>query len=140
MASNLKYSTANRQAQAAADVDNIGASPVLRIYNGTQPAGPDTAVTSQTLLAQGTLPGTPLTSAGGVISKAGTWTLTGQSGAGGGTAGTWFRLLKSDGTTAVKDGTFGVSSGDFDMEADVNSIATGQTVNITAFTLTKWGA
>ena len=140
MALNLKYAAAHRQAQAAAQVADIGASPILRVYDGTQPAGVDTAVTSQTVLAQGTLPGTPLTSTGGVISKSGTWTLTGQSGAGGGTAGTWFRLFKSNGTTPVMDGTFGVSSGDYDMEADVNSIADGQTVTITGFTLTKWGA
>ena len=138
MAYDLRYSTAHRQVQSAAQVSDIGASPVLRFYNGTKPANVAAAITG-TLLAQGTLPSTPLSSSGGVISKTGTWTLTGSAGAAA-SAATHFRLFKADGTTAVIDGTVGVSSGDFDMEVDVNSITEGQTITVTGFTLTRGNA
>ena len=83
----------------------------------------------------GTLPSTPFaTAASGAISKTGTWTLTGQAGASA-SAGTFFRLFKNDGTTCVRQGTFGV--GTYDMQPDVNSITDGQTVTISTFTVTK---
>ncbi len=73
--------------------------------------------------------------ASGSKAKAGTWTLTGQAGAGAGTAGTFFRIYRSNGTTSAIQGTFGV--GTFDMQPDNNSIAVGQTVTVSTFTLTR---
>ncbi|MCA3233946.1 MAG: hypothetical protein INH06_16795, partial [Cupriavidus sp.] len=51
MASNLKYSAALKNAQQNAITSTLGANAVLEIYSGSQPANPDTAISSQVLLA-----------------------------------------------------------------------------------------
>ena len=89
----------------------IGTSPLLRLYNGTIPATADTALSGNTLLAVGTLPSDWMsTASAGSKTKLGTWTLTGQSGAGAGTAATFFRIYESTGTTAYKQGSVGVNT------------------------------
>lgn len=129
------YSDSIRDAQNEALETNIGVSPILRVYNGTAPANETAALSGNTLLAEGTLPADYLAaSSGGVKAKAGTWTLTGQSGAGAGTAGTFFRIFRSDGVTSAIQGTFGVGQ---EMVPDNNSIANGQTVTVASFTITR---
>jgi hypothetical protein len=106
----MQYATDVRDAQNDAFETAVGASPILRAYNGTMPATTATALSSNTLIAQGTLPADWMTnSSGGVKTKLGTWTLTGQSGAGTGTLATFFRLFASDGTTCKAQGTFGAA-------------------------------
>lgn len=85
---------------------HVGTSPILRLYNGTMPATPETGLSGNTLLAEGNLPSDWLAAAASrQVAKTGTaWTLTGQSGAGTGTAATFWRLYKSDGTTCVAQG------------------------------------
>lgn len=131
----LQYSVTLRNAQNDALETAIGTGPILRIYNGTPPANVAASLSGNTLLAEGTLPSDWLTaSSSGVKAKNGTWTLTGQSGASTGTAGTFFRLFASDGTTVHMQGTFGASG---DMVPDNNNIANGQTVTINTFNLTR---
>ena len=101
----IQYATSIRTAEATAIETDVGTSPIMRIYNGTPPANVAAALSGNTLLAQGTLPVDWATEASGVLTMAGTWTLTGQSGAGTGTAGTFFRIYASDGTTAKIQGT-----------------------------------
>lgn len=126
-----------RNARADAYETAIGASPILRIYNGTPPANEGSALSGNTLLAEGTLPSDWMAAAsGGVKAKSGTWTLTGQSGAGGGTDGTFYRIYASNGTTCHEQGTFG-DAGTEDMVADNASIADGQTVTVSTFQLTE---
>lgn len=106
----MQYATAIRDAQNDQFETTVGASPILRVYNGTMPANPAAALSGNTLLAQGTLPADWMAaSSGGVKAKAGTWTLTGQSGAGAGTVGTFFRLFESTGTTCEAQSTFGAA-------------------------------
>ncbi len=130
---NLQYAASIRTAQATAIETDVGTSPILRIYNGTAPANVGTALSGNTLLAEGTLPSDWATESSGVLTKSGTWTATGQSGAGAGTAGTFFRIYASDGSTAKIQGTFGSSS---DMVPDNNSIANGQVVTVSTFAIT----
>ena len=86
----------------------IGTAPLLRIYNGTVPANAGTALSGNTLLAVGTLPSDWMAAASGRSkAKTGTWTLTGQSGAGAGTAGTFYRIYDNGATTCHQQGTFG---------------------------------
>lgn len=88
----------------------IGAAPVVRLYNGAIPATVDTALAGNTLLAQGTLPSDWMSNAaGGVKAKTGTWTLTGQAGAGAGTPATFYRIFDPTGTTPHRQGTVGAS-------------------------------
>src|SRR6185312_4607531 len=51
MAHNLKYAVALKNARLDAITAAIGASGFVDIYDGSQPASPDTAVTSQVKLA-----------------------------------------------------------------------------------------
>jgi len=135
MASNLKYSAALKNAQQNAITTTLGASAVLNIYSGTQPASPDTAISSQTLLASLTCNATFAPGAsGGVLTLNSISNGTGTAGAGAGTNATFFRLTTS-GAVAHIDGTVGISGADLNLNN--TNIATGQTVSVTSFTLTN---
>lgn len=134
----MQYAVSIRNAQNDAMETDVGTSPIMRVYNGTPPANVAASLSGNTLLAEGTLPSDWMgASSSGVKAKAGTWTLTGQSGAGSGTAGTFFRIYASDGTTAKIQGTFGVGQ---EAVPDNNNIANGQTVNVATFSVTRGNA
>lgn len=136
----IQDSTTVRNARLDAIETAIGTSPIMRIYAGSVPANPAASLGGATLLAEGTLPSDWLGAAsGGVKSKAGTWTLTGQSGAGAGTDGTFFRIYDSAGTTCHQQGTFG-DAGTEDMVADNANIANGQVVTVTSYSRTASNA
>jgi hypothetical protein len=103
----------------------------LRIYTGTKPATPETAA-SGTLVAELRMNATAFGAAsGGVITAA---AITSDSSADAtGTAG-WFRILKSDGTTALWDGDVAASGA----EINFNAVAftAGAQVDVSAFTIT----
>lgn len=104
------YSAVNTNAALDQRETSIGASPVLRFYNGTMPTDADTALAGNTLLAQGTLPADWLGAAAArVKSKAGTWTATGLAAAGAGTAMTFYRIFDPTGTTCHIQGHLGVN-------------------------------
>jgi hypothetical protein len=131
----LQYSVAVRDAQNDAMETAIGTTPVIRIRTGTPPATCATA-DSGTSIAEGTLPSDWLTASSiGAKAKNGTWTVTGVAGAGAGTAGGHFRIYQ--GATCHMQGTFTASGGGGDMTADNNSIANGQAVNVTTFSITR---
>lgn len=133
----ISYSNAVKDAKNDAVETTIGTAPLARIYNGTPPANAAAALSGNTLLAEGALPSDWMSnSSGGVKSKTGTWTLTGQSGAGAGTAGTFYRIYNSAGTTCHEQGTFTATGGGGDMTADNNSIANGQSVSVATYTKT----
>src|SRR4051812_28333757 len=104
MAHNVKYSAALKNARLDQITSRVGASGLLRIYDGTQPANPDAAVTSQTKLLEFTCGATAFAGAasGGTLTAN---TIADAVALASGTA-SWFRLCKSDGT-AVVDGTAG---------------------------------
>lgn len=138
MANNLKYAAAAKNAKLGSTglAAYIGTSAQLTIYNGTQPASPDTAISSQTALVTCTCgAGAFGTASGGVLTANAISSGTGTAGASTGTVGTWFRLWKSDGTTPVLDGTVGTSG--CDLNLNNASIAQNQTVSITSFTITE---
>lgn len=135
MASNLKYSVALKNAQQDAITTKLGASALLNIYSGSQPASPDTAITSQVLLATLTCNATfAPASSGGVLTLNSIANGTGLAGAGAGTTATWYRLTTSGGTAHI-DGSVGISGADLNLNN--TSIATGQTVSVTSSTYTN---
>lgn len=135
MASNLKYSASLKNAQQDAIATKLGASAVLNIYSGSQPASPDTAVSGQVLLASLTCNATFAPAAsGGVLTLNSIANGTGTAGAGGGTTATWYRLTTSGGTAHI-DGTVGISGADLNLNN--TNIATGQTVSVTSSTYTN---
>lgn len=132
MANNLKYSAVLKNARLDQITTKVGASGLLRIYDGAQPASPDTAVTTQTKLAELTCNAAAFAGAasGGVLTAN---AISNATAVASGTAA-WFRLCKSDGT-AVADGTVGTSGSD--LVIDNTSIASGQTVSCTSLTITS---
>ena len=116
MANNFKVAVAVRNAELDVLSDQLDGG-YLRIYDGAQPATPDTAITSQVLLATLPLNATfsPAAAAGAITAN----TITSDSDADATGTASWFRAYKADGTTAVCDGTVGTSGTD----AIINSTA-----------------
>lgn len=134
----ISYSTTVKNAKLDAIETTISTTPELRIYDGSVPATAGASIGASTLLASGTLPSDWLAAAsGGAKAKAGTWTLTGQSGAGTGTVGTYFRIYDAAGPTSHIQGTFTVTGGGGDMTADNASIANAQVITVFTFILTS---
>lgn len=115
----------------------VGTSPTLRIYSGTAPADADTALSGNTLLATLACAATPFSgfsSTGSAPTKgrATFGTITSATAAATGTA-TFWRLLKSDGTTVVGQGVVGTSG--TEMILNTTAITSGSTVAITSGTI-----
>lgn len=124
----LGYVSGLRNAQMDAITTFAGNSGKLRIYSGTRPA---TGGTATTLLAELTCNATFAPgSSGGVLTLN---AITSATASASGTA-SWFRLLKSDGTTIVMDGDVGTSGSDLNLNS--TSITSGGTVSVSSFVLT----
>ncbi|MGZ8317466.1 MAG: hypothetical protein ACXWVD_00045 [Telluria sp.] len=123
----LANATVNAQADALSALLDNG---YLRIYDGTQPATADTAVSTQTLLAElrFNADAAPAASGGLLTFNA----LTSDSSANATGTAAWFRALASDGTTVVMDGSVGTSAAN--MIIATTSISAGQTVSCSSFT------
>lgn len=129
MALNTQLSNAavNAMADALSALLNNG---YLRIYDGTQAATADTALGAQVLLAELRFNATaaPASTVGLLTFNA----ITSDSSANASGTASWFRCLKSDGTTVVMDGTVGTSG--TNMIIATTSISAGQTVSCSSFT------
>lgn len=127
----LQYSSTIYLAKLDQIETSTGASPKLNIYSGSAPANCAAADTG-TLLATLTLPSDWMNNASGTTKTlAGTWSGTASGGTA--TAPTHFRIKDSTNTTCHIQGTAGVSTGDLQLNG---SITTGQTINVTSFTIT----
>ena len=133
----FQFSTGTRNASLDALETAIGASAVLKIRSGAAPASCAAADTG-TVLATVPLPADWMEAASnGSKVKSGTWEDTAADATG--TAG-HFRLYSSDGTTCHIQGSITGTGGGGDMELDNVSVAAGQIVSITAFTINAGGA
>jgi hypothetical protein len=129
----LKLSTTVKNARLDAIETAIGPAPVLKIRSGAAPAA-ITDADSGDVLASLTLPSDWLAAASnGTKAIAGTWQDTSADAAG--TAG-HFRIYASDGTTQHIQGTVTATGAGGDMTLDNTSIAAGQSITITSFTIT----
>ncbi len=128
----LQFSTTLRNAIGDVVESTIGTAPTLEIRTGAAPANCGTA-DSGTVLATMTLPSDWMAAAsGGTKALAGTWEdLTADA------TGTAAHFRIKAGATCHMQGTCGMGSGD--LQLDNTSIATGQKVTITSFTLTAPG-
>lgn len=132
----LSYSTTLRNATVDAITTAAGASALLRIYNGTPPANVGTALSGNTLLAELTCNSTFAPSASsGVLTLN---SITSDSSADATGTASFFRIYKSDGTTAVLQGTVGTSGADLNL--NTTSIVSGAQVAVTSFTITAGNA
>lgn len=129
----LGYATGLRNAQLDAITTFSGGSCKLRLYSGSRPA---TGGAATTLLAELTCNATfaPAASGGVLTLNA----ITSDTNADSTGTATWFRIVKSDGTTHVMDGSVGTSGSDLNL--NTTSIVAGATVAVTSFTITAGNA
>lgn len=106
-----------------------GASALLRIYDGSRPA---TGGAATTLLAELVCNATfAAAAAGGVLTLN---AIASDASANATGTASWFRIVQSDGTTHVTDGSVGTSG--TDMVLNTVSIVAGANVAITSATIT----
>lgn len=126
----IAYAVSLRNTMLDAITTAAGNAALLRIYDGSRPA---TGGTATTLLAELTC-GTPF--AGSASSGVLTLTVPTQDSSANATGtATWFRIVKSDGTTHVLDGSVGTSGSDLNLTT--TSIVSGQPVSVSSFTITE---
>lgn len=133
----LQYSVSVRNAQLDAIETTISTSAVLKLRSGSPPADVATA-DSGTVLATLSLPSDWLAAASsGSKAKSGTWEDASADATG--TIG-HFRVYASDGTTAHIQGTVTATAGGGDMTVDNTSVAAGQNVTVSSFTISRGNA
>jgi len=126
----MSNASVNAEGDALAPLLNSG---YLRIYTGSQPATADTAIGAQVLLAELRF---NATAAGATVAGVITFNaITSATAAATGTAA-WFRALKSDGTSAIFDGTADVTANTPNLVLNSVAISSGATVSVTSFTHT----
>lgn len=132
-----QFRVTERNAWLDAITTAIGASGLLRIYDGTPPATVATGLSGNTLLATCPLSATfaPAAASGVLTANA----ITSDASADASGTATFFRLLTSGGT-AIVQGTVTATGGGGDLTFSSTSFTAGLTINITSFTLTAPGA
>jgi hypothetical protein len=128
----LSYKTSLRNTRGDDITTAIGSNGKLRIYSGTPPADVNTALGSNTLLADLALSTTfaGATSGGVLTANA----ITNDSAADATGTATFFRLLTS-GLTAIVQGTVGTSGADLNL--NTTSIVANAAVSVTSFVITE---
>lgn len=127
----LDISDTVRNAMLDAIETTIGATAVLKIRTGAAPGIGN--ADSGTVLATLTLPSDWMAAAAsGSKAKAGTWQDASADATG---TAAHFRIYASDGTTQHIEGTVTATGGGGDLTLDNTSIAAGQSVTISTFTL-----
>lgn len=129
--SDLKYSNGTRHAQNEGLISYAGNNAIIRLYSGTQPASANTALSGQTLLVSCQLAGAFGTDSNGTLTLG---TVNDGVAVSNGTA-SFFRIVKSDGTTVVMDGSVGTSGADLNLNTTTINIT--QTVNISGGTIIR---
>lgn len=132
MALNPKLSdtAANAAANAVTALANSG---FLRIFDGTQAANANTAVGAQVLLAELTLNATAFGAAAAGVATANA--ITADSSANNSGTATWFRVVKSDGTTVLFDGSVSTSGANLNLNSV--AISSGAAVSVSALSYTQ---
>jgi len=122
------YSTTLRNARLDKITDVIGASGLLRIYDGTRPASGGTATTllAELALSATFAPGASL----GVLTAS---TITSDSSANATGTATWARITTSGGTYVID---MGVGTSGQEVTLNTTSIVSGGTVACTSLVIT----
>lgn len=121
----FQYGATLRNNQVSQIQTTIGATGTLKIFSGAEPAN-CAAADPAGLLATIALPASFLTSSGGVTTIAGSWSVAAS---GSGTAAS-FRMYDGSSVCHVQGNTT------TDLVLNNTNIASGQTVQVTAFTIT----
>lgn len=132
MALTPKFSdeSANARCDAHCALLNTG---YLRIYDGTQAATADTAVGAQVLLAELRFSATAFGAASAGVATANAITQDSSANATG--TASWYRCLKSNGTSPVEDGSVGTATSNLILNSV--AISSGAAVQVSSFTHTE---
>jgi hypothetical protein len=131
MAVNTRVGASTRNRMLDTINTELGANPLLRIYDGTQPTDPDTALGAQVLLAELPCSTTAFgAAASGVITAS---AITSDTSANATGTATWASLVTSGGTRKI-DMSVGTSSANVIL--NTVSIVSGATVSCSACTIT----
>lgn len=131
MASNLKYKGTLKNARLDQITSALGASALLRLYSGTQPTNPDSALSGNTLLAEQACSATFAAAASGGVLTANAITADSSADATG--TATWGTLCKADGTRIID---FSVGTASADLILNTTSIVAGAQVSTSSLTIT----
>lgn len=126
----LSNEAANAAAAAACALCNGG---FVDIYDGTQPATADTAITTQVKLAHLTFASPAFAAA--VAGVAAANAIGSDSAADATGTASWFRAYKANGTSPVFDGSVGTSGCNLNLSSV--SIVAGGPISISSFTYTQ---
>lgn len=133
---NFRIATSTRNSmldRITAALDAGSGAGKVRIYDGSQPANANTAITSQVLLAELTLSDPSAASAAsGVLTLS---TITQDSSANATGTATWARVVDSD-NNAVFDCDVSNNAGNGSLKLNTTSIVSGGPVAVTSFTIT----
>lgn len=133
----LQISVAVRNAMLDTIESTISTSAVLKIRTGAQPANCAAGDTG-TVLATMSLPSDWMAAANaGAKALSGTWQDASADATG---TAAHFRVYASDGTTCHMQGSVTATGGGGDMTLDNTSVAAGQSITISSFTLTAGNA
>lgn len=129
----VSYAVLTKNARLDAIDTYAGTSPIIRIYDGTPPATADTALSSNTLLATLPMSATPFGAAsGGTLTAA---AITDDSSADATGTASFFRIIKSDTTTVVAQGSVGTSG--TDAIINTTAIVSGGPVSCSSLVITS---
>lgn len=133
MAKALTFGNAlvNAETDAAMALHNNG---YLRIYDGAKPATPDTAITTQNLLAELRFANPAFGASANGQATANAIAAVNASRTG---VASWARTLEADGVTGVLDGTVGDVAGQTDFVIDSVNIQLGAQVSVTSMSYTN---
>jgi hypothetical protein len=112
----------------------------LRVYSGAQPTDANTAIGAQVLLGEFTMNATAFAASvasGAAPNRSAVATANSIANITALVTGTaaWFRLVKSDGTTVLFDGTVGLSGSDLNL-TDI-TLTAGETMSVSSFTVSN---
>jgi hypothetical protein len=132
---NLRLAQATQQAACDAVVDriDIGGAGTIKIYDGAQPANANTAVSTQTLLAEIGFQATAFGAANSSGVATAATALTDDTSANATGTATWARIVNGGGTT-IFDCDVGTSGATINLNS--TSITSLGTVSISSFTIT----
>lgn len=129
----VKWSATVRNAVLDAIETAMGTAVIVRIFTGSAPAAVTDASTG-TELVEYTLASDWMANGTSGTKTLNSLPISGTAGATG-TAG-YYRIYASDGTTCHEQGTVTATGGGGDMTISNTSITSGQSVNITGWTVT----
>lgn len=131
MATQPSITTPVANSMLDAGIGSVSNAGKLRIYSGTVPTNADTALSGNTLLAELTMNADAFPAASSHLLTANA--ITADSAADATGTATFFRLLQSDGSTVLLQGTCGTSAAD--MILNTTSIVSGANVSVSSFTI-----